>query len=163
MSVSSSVWSLQFPTAWAYLLHLYEKLWRGEGWEPGWLSYICIQCLKAMRKEHLPLQPDSSTTNNLGEGYSHLYIQKWVRDEGNRSSRECTSAKKKTVRIPGICSARSWAHIRKKRAPVTYYFLLVIFLTRFEVILILVREEDGGIHNKPSGRRFRGWFVTIHG
>lgn len=69
MSVSLSVWSLQFPTAWAYLLHLYEKLWGGEGWEPVWLYYICIQCLEAMHKEHLPLQPGCITsTNNLGEG-----------------------------------------------------------------------------------------------
>lgn len=83
MSVTSSVWSLQFPTASAYLLHLYEKPVKRE---PGWLSYICIQCLEAMRRE----QPGSdATTNNLGEGQSHLYIQKWVRDEGNRSSGEC--------------------------------------------------------------------------
>lgn len=40
--------------------------------------------------------------------------------------------------------------------------LVVIFLTRFAVILILVREGKAGTHNKPSGMRFRVWFVTIH-
>lgn len=59
MSVSSSVWSLQFPTAWAYLPHLYEKPWGGEDWEPDWFSYICIQCLEAMRKEPPPPHPRS--------------------------------------------------------------------------------------------------------
>lgn len=59
-------------------------------------SYICIRCLEAMRKEHLPLQPGGvTTTNNLGEGWSHLYIQKWVRDEGNRSNSVNKCAKKK--------------------------------------------------------------------
>lgn len=60
MSESSSVWSLQFPTAGAYLPHLNEKPWVGEDWGALPFCYICIQCLQ--ERSSPPSSRTSGTT-----------------------------------------------------------------------------------------------------
>lgn len=126
------------------------------------LSYICIQCAEAMPEKvfsfygRVAPRPQTSW-----ERFIRWKMGQWWRQSerhrvptnGTTQQRHLESVSRDSERIMG----RSASDTKDSAL-----LLVVIFLTRFAVILILVREGKAGTHNKPSGMRFRVWFVTIH-